>query len=119
MCGEILFGNRTALKIKDTGSEDDWDPVILGFACTNVLFVAAIVVLVFDLYNNWRKKIKGATNNLTDQPHQALSPALQHTDDLNYCAVSFRPDHSTSGKARGTTSKDLSVYAEVSFKPND
>ncbi|XP_017575475.1 uncharacterized protein LOC108440840 [Pygocentrus nattereri] len=119
MCGELLFGNRTALKIMDTGREDDWDPVILGFACTNVLFVAAIVVLVFDLYNNWRKKIKGATNNLTDQPHQALSPALQHTDDLNYCAVSFLPDHSTSRKARRTTSKDLSVYADVSFKPKD
>ncbi|KAL7876162.1 hypothetical protein AOLI_G00111250 [Acnodon oligacanthus] len=119
MCGEILFGKRTALKIMDTGREDDWDPAVLGFACTNVLFVAVIVALVFDLYNNWRKKIKGATNNFTDQPHQALSPALQYTDDLNYCAVSFIPDHSTSRKARRTTSKDLSVYAKVSFKPKD
>ncbi|XP_072542980.1 uncharacterized protein [Salminus brasiliensis] len=114
-CGEILFGNGTKLKLKGS---DVWDPVVLGFAYTNVLTVTVIIVLVFDLWNNWRKKRKGSTNNLTDQPHQALSSAL-YSDDLNYVAVSFIPDPSTSGKARRITCNDKSVYSEVSCNPKD
>ncbi|XP_066538080.1 uncharacterized protein [Hoplias malabaricus] len=114
VCGQILFGNGTKLTLIENGSGNVWDPVTLGFVCTNIFSVVVIIALVFDQHSNCRKKHKVATNEVPVQTHQTVGTAEMCSDDVNYSVVSFTENSSKSSKTRTTRSKDFSMYAEVS-----
>uniref|UniRef100_A0A3B1JJV0 Ig-like domain-containing protein n=1 Tax=Astyanax mexicanus TaxID=7994 RepID=A0A3B1JJV0_ASTMX len=77
-CGEILFGNGTALKL-------------MGKYCITSLTTVLIVTL----------------------------SSVVYSEDLNYAAMNFTPNHSASRKARRTACEDKSVYSEVASNPKD
>ncbi|KAL6490457.1 hypothetical protein MHYP_G00008020 [Metynnis hypsauchen] len=101
MCGEIIFGNGTKL---DFVEKDVWNPVFLGLAASNIIFMAVVLFLCRKLH---KSHYKGASEGLTVQLNQA-----EDTDVLNYAALSFAQS-SSSRRSKTKNSSDQPVYAQV------
>ncbi|XP_037833460.1 uncharacterized protein LOC108231237 [Kryptolebias marmoratus] len=113
-CGQILFGNKTNLKMDETPSSETL-LLIVTIICLTISVTVNIVFICYRIQRSACKQLKEGSSSQTTHNglNQMEEDVIGGGQDLNYAALNF-----SGGKApRGTKKRELrteeSVYSQV------
>ncbi|XP_013122881.2 uncharacterized protein LOC106097350 [Oreochromis niloticus] len=106
-CGEILFGNGTALKLVQP-AQSVFPQMLILIVCLAISFIGN-VFLIFS--SRVCKPFKGKESAISESQTDKLNQPIEADDQLNYAALNF-----SERKTRGRRKRDItedSVYSQV------
>ncbi|XP_058253197.1 uncharacterized protein LOC131357866 [Hemibagrus wyckioides] len=105
LCGKIIFGNGTPIKLKESV-----DPVVicLAVALGVCVMVISVQALLFCIWRNHEQHIKRETSVKGSEQ----TTSQDHDSELNYAALHFN-NKKTKGERRTRKQTQDSVYSEV------